>query len=283
MGLTNMRTRRLGALLSYSILILFALTTIFPFLWMVITTFKSRGAIFSLPPTLYPDLIFKPEMFDSYIQVLTRYNFLRYTGNSAFVAGMAAIGQIFTASLAGFAFARMRFRGSNLLFGILLATTMIPVESIIIPEFLLMARLDWLDTYLPLIVPSFLVGTLGTFMLREFFASIPDELVEAAVLDGASTFRIYWNIFLPLSVPAMTTLFLIAFITNWNDLLRPVLYISDSSLRTVTIGITTFQNEFGAQWNLLLAGSVVSIIPLLIVYIFAQRYIVQGIATTGLK
>ncbi|MCP4165740.1 MAG: carbohydrate ABC transporter permease [Chloroflexi bacterium] len=283
MALTGIRTRQLGALLSYSILILFALTTIFPFLWMVITTFKSRGAIFSLPPTLYPDLIFKPEMFDSYIQVLTRYNFLRYTGNSAFVAGMAAIGQIFTASLAGFAFARMHFRGSNLLFGILLATTMIPVESIIIPEFLLMARLDWLDTYLPLIVPSFLVGTLGTFMLREFFASIPDELVEAAVLDGASTFRIYWNIFLPLSVPAMTTLFLIAFITNWNDLLRPVLYISNSSLRTVTIGITTFQNEFGAQWNLLLAGSVVSIIPLLIVYIFAQRYIVQGIATTGLK
>ena len=131
--------------------------------------------------------------------------FLRYSANSAFVAGMAALGQIFTASLAGFAFARMRFRGSNLLFGILLATTMIPVESIIIPEFLLMARLDWLNTYLPLIVPSFLVGTLGTFMLREFFASIPDELVEAAVLDGASTFRIYWNIFLPLSLPAMTT------------------------------------------------------------------------------
>ena len=120
-------------------------------------------------------------------------------------------------------------------------------------------------------------------MLREFFSSIPDELVEASVLDGASTFRIYYSLFLPLSVPALTTLFLIAFITNWNDLLRPVLYLSSSSLRTVTIGLTTFQNEFGAQWNLLLSGAVISILPLLVVYIFAQRYIVAGIATTGLK
>jgi multiple sugar transport system permease protein len=222
-------------------------------------------------------------MWDSYVEVLTKHNFTRYSANSFFVAGMAAIGQVMTASLAGFAFAKMRFRGSALLFGLLLATSMIPVEVTIIPEFLLMARLDWLDTYLPLIVPSFLVGTLGTFMLREFFAGIPDELVEAAVLDGAGTFRIFSNIFLPLSVPALTTLFLIAFIHNWNELLRPVLYISTKSMRTVTIGLTTFQSEYEAQWNLLLAGAVISILPLLVVYIFAQRYIVAGIATTGLK
>ncbi len=268
---------------SYLFLALLAFLTVFPFLWMVITTFKSRGAIFALPPELYPDLLFQEGMWDSYVTVLTKHNFTRYTANSFFVASMAAIGQIITASLAGFAFAKMQFRGSALLFGLLLATTMIPVEVTIIPEFLLMARLDWLNTYLPLIVPSFLVGTLGTFMLREFFAGIPDELVEAAVLDGAGTFRIFANIFLPLSVPALTTLFLIAFIHNWNDLLRPVLYISTKSMRTVTIGLTTFQSEYGAQWNLLLAGAVISILPLLLVYIFAQRYIVEGIATTGLK
>jgi multiple sugar transport system permease protein len=269
--------------LSYLLLIVFALSTIFPFLWMVITTFKSRGAIFSLPPTLVPDLLFKPGMLDAYSTVLNKYNFMRYALNSFIVAGSAAVGQLITASLAGFAFARMKFKGSALLFGILLATTMIPAEVVIIPEFLLMSRLNWLDTYLPLIVPSFLVGTFGTFMLREFFASIPDELVEAALLDGASTFRIYASIFLPLSMPAMTTLFLIAFIHNWNDLLRPVLYISSSDLRTITVGLTTFQNEYGAQWNLLLAGAVISILPLLVVYILAQRYIVEGIATTGLK
>lgn len=268
---------------AYAVLLLFSLTTIFPFLWMLSTTFKSRGALFSLPPTLYPDLLFKPEMWDSYVQVLTKYNFLRYSANSFFVAGMAAIGQLITASLAGFAFARMNFKGKEVFFGLLLATTMIPTEVVIIPEFLLMAKLDWLNTYLPLIVPSFLVGSLGTFMLREFFAGIPEELVEAALLDGASIFRIYRSIFLPLSMPAMTTLFLIAFIHNWNDLLRPVLYISSAELRTVTIGLTSFQNEYGAQWNLLLAGAVISILPLLIVYIFAQRYIVEGIASTGFK
>ncbi len=275
--------RLLRTAFSYLLLLFFSFLTIFPFLWMISTTFKSRGAIFSLPPQLMPDLLFQDGMWDSYIKVLTKYNFLRYTANSFFVAGMAAIGQLITASLAGFAFARMRFRGSAFLFALLLSTTMIPIEVTIIPEFLLMARLSWLDTYLPLIVPSFLVGSFGTFMLREFFAGIPDELVEAAVLDGASTFRIYRDIFLPLSMPALTTLFLIAFIHNWNDLLRPVLYISTSSLRTVTIGLTTFQNEYGAQWNLLLSGAVISILPLLIVYIAAQRYIVAGIATTGLK
>ncbi|MFQ5593836.1 MAG: carbohydrate ABC transporter permease [Anaerolineae bacterium] len=282
--ITSIRPYRLfKMLLTYLILLLFAFITIFPFLWMVATTFKSRGAIFSLPPQLYPDLLFKPGMWDAYIKVLTKHNFLRYTGNSFFVAFMAAMGQLITASLAGFAFARMKFRGSVFLFALLLSTAMIPTEVVIIPEFLLMAKLDWLDTYLPLIVPSFLVGSFGTFMLREFFAGIPDELVEAAILDGASTFRVYRSIFLPLSMPAMTTLFLIAFIHNWNELLRPVLYISTSSLRTVTIGLTTFQNEFGAQWNLLLAGAVISILPLLIVYILAQRYVVEGIATTGLR
>ena len=268
---------------SYAVLSVFAFTTIFPFIWMVVTTFKSRGAIFSLPPTFIPDLFGKPEMWDSYISVLTKYNFLRYVGNSFFVAGMAAVGQLLTASLAGFAFAKMEFKGKAILFGLLLSTTMVPTEVVIIPEFLLMAKLDWLDTYLPLIVPSFLVGTFGTFMLREFFMSIPEELVEAARLDGASTFQIYRKIFIPLSMPAMTTLFLIGFIHNWNELLRPVLYISSSDLRTVTIGLTSFQNEFGAQWNLLLSGAVISILPLLIVYILAQRYVVEGIATTGLK
>ena len=275
--------RLLRSSLSYILLFVFAFTTVFPFLWMISTTLKSRGAIFSLPPTLIPDLLFKEGMWDAYKEVWTQHNFLRYTLNSFFVAGAAAVGQLITASMAGFAFARMKFWGSGFFFAALISTTIIPVEVVIIPEFLLMARLDWLDTYLPLIVPSFLAASFGTFMLREFFATVPEELVEAAVLDGATTFQVYKNIFLPISVPAMTTLFLIAFINNWNELLRPVLYISTPELRTVTIGITTFQNEFGAQWNLLLAGAVISVLPLIIIYIFAQRYVVEGIATTGLK
>lgn len=277
---------------SYTVLTVFAFLTIFPFIWMLSTSFKSQQAIFSLPPQLIPDLLFQPEMWDNYTEVLTRHNFIRYTLNSLFIATMAATGQIITSSLAGFAFARMEFRGKNIIFAVLLSTALIPIEVSIIPEFLLGAKFfdpllapigGWMDTYLPLIIPSFMVGTFGTFLMREFFSTIPSELEEAAVIDGATTFRIYWSIFLPLSIPAMTTLFLIAFINNWNELLRPVLYVSDRDLRTITMGLTTFQGAYEAQWGLLLAGSVVSIVPLLIIYILAQNFIVEGIATTGLK
>jgi multiple sugar transport system permease protein len=279
-------------MLLYVLLAAFSILTAFPFLWMLSTSFKSPRAVFALPPQLIPDRLFKPDMWDNYETVLTQHNFVRYTFNSFFVATMAAVGQLITSSLAGFAFARLRFRGKNLIFGILLSTTMIPVEVSIIPEFLMGAKIfdplltpvgGWLDTYAPLIVPSFMVGTFGTFLMREFFSTIPIELEEASVIDGATTFRIYRSVFLPLSKPAMTTLFLIAFINNWNELLRPVLYISSRDLRTVTLGLMTFRGEYEAQWNLSLAASVISILPLIIVYIFAQRYIVEGIATTGLK
>jgi multiple sugar transport system permease protein len=299
--LTTRKSTRLSSLtflnisrttLIYLALAIIAVFTIFPFVWMLSTSFKTQRAVFALPPQLIPDLLFKPEMWDNYSEVLTRHNFIRYTFNSFFVATMAAIGQLITSSLAGFAFARMEFRGKKILFAILLSTALIPVEVSIIPEFLLGAKVfdpflapigGWLNTYAPLIIPSFMVGTFGTFLMREFFSTIPIELEEAAVIDGASIFRVYWSVFLPLSLPAMTTLFLIAFINNWNELLRPVLYISNRDMRTLTMGLTTFQGAYEAQWNLLLAGSVISILPLIVIYIAAQRYIVEGIATTGLK
>lgn len=279
--------------LNYAFLTLVALLMAFPFIWMVSTTMKSQGAIFSLPPQLLPDKLFRPDMFSSYETLFAEHNFVRYTYNSFYVATLAAIGQLITSSLAGFAFARLQFRGKNILFGLLLATAIIPLEVTIIPEFLLALRVfepvlqlfggQWMDTYNPLIVPSFFVGTTGTFLLREFFRNIPRELEEAAVMDGATVFQVYRHIYLPLSIPAMTTLFLLAFIANWNALLRPVIYIDNPDMRTLPLGLTTFQGQYESQWDLLLAGSVVTILPLIIVYIFAQRYILDGIATTGLK
>ena len=269
--------------LMYLILLVLAFITIFPFLWMLLTTFKSSKAIFAIPPVWIPDKLFKPGMWDNYITVFTKHNFIRYTFNSIFVSFMAAAGQVITCSLAGFAFARMKFRGKNFFFGALLATAMVPVEVSIIPEFLMMIKLGWLDTYLPLIVPSFLTGSYGTFMLREFFANIPQDLEDAAAIDGASVFGIYYKIFLPLAGSALVTLFVLAFINNWNALLRPVFYISKSHLRTLPLGLMAFKGAYESQWHLLLTGSVISIVPLLVLYIFAQRYIIEGIATTGLK
>lgn len=282
----------LRRLFSYMLLLFFAIFTAFPFVWMVVTSFKSGDAIFELPPSLYPDRFLQPDMFDNYIEVLTRFNFLRYTLNSFFISLMTGIGQIITASLAGYAFARLQFRGRNILFGLLLFTAFFPTEVTIIPEFLLGAKIldplldpigGWMNTFAPLIVPSFMVGSFGTFLMREFFSTIPADLEEAAIIDGANAVQIYWFVYVPLSIPAMTTLFLLAFISNWNELLRPVLYIRDRDLYTVTMGLTGFQSEFAAEWNLLLTASVIAIVPLVIVYIVMQRYIVEGIATTGLK
>ena len=278
---------------NYLLLVFVAFLMGFPFLWMILSSFQSPGAILRIPPQIIPERLFTPDMFDAYVELFQQHNFARYGLNSLVVALFSSVGQLFTCSLAGFTFARMRFRGSAVLFALLLATSLIPTEVTIIPEYLLAIKifdpvlevvgLTWTDSFLPLIVPAFFVGTFGTFLLREFFSSIPKDLDEAAVIDGANAFQIYLRVYLPLSIPPMVTLFLWAFIANWNALLRPLVYISSTELRTLPIGLTTFQSEYGSQWEQLLSGSVVTILPLIVLYIFMQRYIVEGITTTGLK
>ncbi len=278
-----MKSSALRQTVIYAILMIFAVVMIFPFLWMVVNSFNSEQNIFRFPPSFIPDKLFKPGMFDNYQTVLSQYHFLRYTLNSLFVSFSAALGQVATCSLAGFAFARMNFKGKNILFGLLLATMMVPIQVTIIPEFLLMMNLNWLDTYLPLIVPSFLVGSFGTFLMREFYENVPRDLEDAAVIDGAGPFKLFWKIFLPLGKTPLATLFIIAFMNNWNDLLRPILYINSSNLMTITMALTQFQSQYGARWNLLLTGSFIAVIPLFIVYLFMQRYVVEGMTQTGLK
>lgn len=236
---------------SYILLIFVAFLMAFPFIWMVLTTFKSPNYLFAIPPTFFPDKLLQPDIFSSYIPLFTEHNFARYTWNSLIVGLLASIGQLVTSSLAGFAFARLEFHGKNVAFAIMLATALVPIEVTIIPEFLMALRIfdplfesfggQWIDSLNPLIIPSFFVGTTGTLLLREFFRQVPRELEEAAVIDGGNVFEIYWYIYLPLSVPAMTTLFLLAFINNWNALLRAVIYIKSPAIRTLPIGLMTFQ------------------------------------------
>ncbi len=286
-ALRTRRRKRVSSLLSntlsYGFLLAFAFLTLFPFFWMLITSFKLPGDVFRLPPDLRPSLLWTDTPFANYSQVLFQFDFLRYAGNSLFVATTAATGQLVTCSLAGFAFARMRFPLKSVLFAALIFTLLIPVEVTIIPEFLLMVRLGWLDTYLPLIVPSLMVGAFGTFLLTEYFKTVPASLEEAATIDGASPFAIYRHIFLPLATPALASLFVIAFITNWNELLRPVLYISDRNLRTLPLGLTTLQGQYESSWTLLMAGSIISILPMILVYLAAQKYIIRGFMSSGIK
>ena len=267
----------------YAFLLAFAFLTLFPFFWMLLTSFKVPGDVFRLPPSFVPSMLLSETPFANYREVLFRFDFLRYVGNSLLVSSIAASGQLLTCSLAGFAFARMTFRLKNLLFGALIFTLLIPIEVTIIPEFLLMMRLGWLNSYLPLIVPSLMVGAFGTFLMTEFFKTFPPSLEEAATIDGANAFDIYRLIYLPLASPALASLFVVAFISNWNELLRPVLYITDRNLRTLPLGLTALQGQYESSWTLLMAGSIISILPMIVVYLLAQRYIIRGFLSSGIK
>ncbi|MCZ8516057.1 carbohydrate ABC transporter permease [Paenibacillus filicis] len=273
----------LKPLFIYLFLTIYGITTIFPFLWMVITTFKSKGAVFEFPPQLVPDLMFKPGMWDNYAKVLFEHHFMLYLWNSTFISLTASFGQLLTCSLAGFAFARMQFAGKHIIFSILIGTMMIPGEVTIIPEFLMFSKLGWLNTFAPLIIPSLLVGTFGTFLLKEFYSTVPAGLEEAAIIDGCSSFRVYRDIFLPLSGPPLATLFVIAFMNNWNDLLRPVLYTHSPALRTVSQGLMEFHSVYSTDWTLLMTASVIALLPIIVVYVFNQRYILDGMISSGMK
>jgi multiple sugar transport system permease protein len=275
--------KRYHKLLLYILLIFVGSLTIFPFLWMVATSFKTMGEVFRIPPSFTSSTLWTDAMWDNYRTVLYRHNFLRYVLNSVIVAGSAALGQLFTCSLGGFAFARMQFRGKNLVFGVLLATMMIPVEVTIIPEYLMMLRLGWYNTYYPLIVPSMLVGSFGTFLFRGFFENIPSSIEEAAIIDGANAWQMFSRVFFPNAKPVSASLIIIAFMNNWNDLLRPVIYLESERLYTATMGLMQFKGAYGAQWHLLLAASTVSVIPLIVVYIALQKYFVSGMLTSGTK
>ncbi|WP_117195876.1 carbohydrate ABC transporter permease [Rhizobium terrae] len=267
----------------YSVLSLYALLTLSPFIWMLITSFKEPADLFRLPPSFAPTQLFTDAPFANYTSALTERDFSTFFINSLLVAACSASGQALTCALAGYAFAKLPFRGGNILFALVLATAFVPTEVTIIPEYLLMRGLGWIDTFLPLIVPSFLVGSFGTFMLREYFSALPNDYAEAARMDGASNFRIFRDIYLPLSVPALISVFIVAFIHSWDELLRPILYLNSPELYTVPRGLMSLVNEYDSEWTLFMAGSVVSILPLAAIYILGQRYVIQGFVGGGVK
>ncbi len=267
----------------YAVLLLYAVVALMPFAWMLITSFKEQRDLFRVPPSFRPTLLFEEEPFRNYVDVWSRRDFVIYFRNSMIVAGLAALGQVITCSLAGYAFAKMELPGKNWLFGVVLATAFVPAEVTIIPEFLLMRGLGWIDTWLPLIVPSFLVGAFGTFMLREYFGALPDEYGEAAVIDGANPFQIFYKVYLPLAQPALVAIFVIGFINNWDELLRPLIFLNSPELFTVPLGLLSFFSQYEAAWHQLMAGSVISVLPLVLVYVLAQKHVLQGFMGGGVK
>ena len=255
-----------------------AVTMVAPFVWMVSSSLKKNLEVFHIPPTLIPAV----PQWHNYIEIFKVVPYSRWFLNSTFIAVTQTVLYLFIASLAGYTFSRLRFPGREAIFTLYLATLMVPGEVTLIPRFILMKELHLIDTFAAVILPG-AFNAYGVFLLRQFFMTLPDSLEEAAILDGASYFRIYWNIILPLAGPALATLGLFSFMGAWNDFLWPLIVINSENMKPLSVGLASFHGLYETNWPLLMAASTVALIPIVIIFIVAQKYFVQGIALTGLK
>ena len=264
----------------HSLLILGGVIMLIPFLWMVGTSFKTLDQVFVFPPTWIPN----PWVWTNYPEAFTAVPFGRWFLNSLSIAVWTTLGQLFTCSLAGFTFARMRFPGRDLLFLAYIATLMIPLHVTIIPVFVMMNRFGLVDTQWALIVPG-LTSAFGTFLFRQYFLTMPSELEDAAKIDGCGYFRIYRQISLPLARPVLATLGIFTFMGSWNDFLGPLIFLQSKDQKTLTVGLLQFRAEFQgmANWPVMMAGAMISLLPILIAFVIGQKYFVRGIALTGIK
>lgn len=264
---------------AYLVLIAGAITMVGPLLWMVSTSLKTLIEANGYPPQWIPSI----PRWGNYRELFEQVPFAQFIFNSFKVSVLAVLGQLLTTSMAGFVFARLKFRGRDVLFILLLVTLMIPPQVTLIPQYLIFRELGWINTHLALIVPFWFGGAFGTFLMRQFFMSIPQDLVDAAKLDGCTPWRMYWEIFLPLSIPALAALAVFVFLERWNDLLQPLIYLNSIELMTVTMGISYFLGQYYADTPLLMAASCVGIIPTIVVFLIAQRYFIQGVVLSGMK
>jgi multiple sugar transport system permease protein len=266
---------------TYALLLLGAFIFIVPFLGMLSVALKAREEIFAFPPRLMPDSLH----WENFIEAWTGYlPFTRYLLNSLKISINAVIGNLFSCALPAYAFARLRARGKNILFAMVLATMVLPTEVTVVPQYLLFTNLGWNNTHWPLMVPPWLGWPFFIFLLRQFFLTIPKDLDDAARIDGASSWQILWYIILPLSKPALAAVTIFSFIGNWNNFLTPLIYLRDQDLFTLSVGLLQFQGSFGlVQYHYMMAVAVLMLIPVLIVFLLGQRLFVQGVAMTGLK
>jgi multiple sugar transport system permease protein len=265
-------------LLFYAVLGISSAIMIYPFFFLVTTSFKESSEVFA--NILQP--FGKALRLDNYSTVLGTVNMGRYMLNTAIVTLSVTVGQIVTSLLAGYAFARLKFPGRDVLFRVYLGTMMIPFTVIIIPMYKLMQVFDWVDR-LPALILPWVFTAYGTFLMRQFFKSLPRELEEAALIDGASRFTILWRIFVPLSGPAIATQFTISFLYAWNSFVWPLIVMQSKANYVVTLGLADIQGGYHAQPPLVMAGALLAILPTVVVFLLAQRYFVEGIAATGLK
>lgn len=265
---------------AYLLLALVGTLLMAPLAWLVSSSLKPEGRIFTLPPEWIPN----PIRWSNYADVFGRFDFGRYAWNSTVVTFWSTLGNVASAALVGFGFARLRFPGRDKLFLLVLSTVMVPYHVTLIPTYVLFRELQWLDTYLPLIVPAWIGGSaFNIFLMRQFFMRLSFELDDAARVDGASIWQIFTQIVLPQSKPALGVVAIFSFLGSWNDFFGPFIYLNSVEKYTLPLGLRMFQSTEGTQWHLLMAASVITAVPCVVLYFVAQRYFVQGVVFTGLK
>ncbi|MGD6969315.1 carbohydrate ABC transporter permease [Rossellomorea vietnamensis] len=273
-----MQTDALSKTFIYILLIMGSLLMLLPFIWMISTSLKSPGEVMTMPPVWIPG-DFK---WENYAAAWEMAPFGRYTVNSLIVTILTTIGELITTILAAYAFSRINFYGRDLVFAVLLGTMMVPGEVLLIPNFVTLSNLGWIDQYEALIVP-WLASIFAIFLLRQFFLGIPKELSYAAKIDGCSNFRFLWMIMVPLAKPALITIALLKAIGSWNAFLWPLIVTQSKEMRTLPVGLTSFSTEAGTVYELLMAASTMIILPMIVLYLILQKYIIEGVARSGIK
>lgn len=266
-----------GQIIAHAILMLGTISVVFPFVWMILTSFKPLSEIYEF--SVFP----KHWTLDNFKYLLERTYFVRWFGNSVILAVIVTISELFFNSLIAYALAKMKFPGRNLIFILILSTLMVPTEMLVIPWYKMASQFGWIDTYWGIIFPGLMSG-FGVFLLRQFMLGIPNDLIDAARIDGMSEFGIFWRVFLPQVKNALSALAVLVFLGNWNAYLWPVIAINSDTMRTLPVGISLFSAaDDGQQWTLIMAASTLAVIPVIIVFFIFQRRIIEGISITGMK
>lgn len=268
-------------IISYVLVVLVAIIVLLPFAWMIVSAFKSQRELFAYPPTFFPT----EWKVENFIEAASRgsISFWQMFLNSMKIAVPSTVFNILFSSMAGYAFARLEFRGRETIFMFFIASMMVPSAVTLIPRFLMFRDLGFYDTYVPLVVPVMFGTAFSIFLARQFFMTLPKELEEAAIVDGCSHFRVWWQIFMPMAKPIIATLAVFQFQSAYNDFMGPVIYLASDAKFTVQMGLNSFRNSFTSRYDLIMAGSILALIPVVILFICCQKYIVRGIAMGAVK
>lgn len=276
--MNNKRKQLIVKIVAHLVLLLGAITMLVPFIWMLSSSVKSLGEVFVFPPTLFGEKI----VWENYTKISSRFNYFAYFLNSVKVSAWVVIFQVFTSATAGYVFAKLNFKGRDKVFTLYLATMMIPFHVTVITNFLQMSMYGLVNTLWSLMLPAS-VSAFGTFLMRQFFVTVPNELIEAAKIDGCNPFKTFLQICFPMAKPTIATLSIFCFMNVWNDYFTPLIYINDSRKYTLPLGLASMKGMYSTDWPVLMASSVISVLPVLIAFLFAQDAFVKGVMMTGMK